>query len=237
MHRKKTKKNSTAKIILLICFITVLCFGAYKCVNLFLETKDSLATEFFSESKEIQNPDWNLILINEENQVPKNYEVVLLDLSNGERVDTRIYPFLQKMFDDARSEGIFPFVRAGYRTKDEQKTLLDNTVYEYMNEGYSKSQAKKMARDWVALPGTSEHQLGIAVDINADQSRSTNETVYEWLKHNAHNYGFILRYPPEKSDITGIQYEPWHYRFVGEEVAREIYTQGVCLEEYLQSIS
>ncbi len=89
-----------------------------------------------------------------------------------------------------------------------------------------------MAEEWVAVPGTSEHQLGIAVDINADKERCENEDVYLWLAENAHKYGFILRYPQGKEDITGISYEPWHFRYVGVENAQIIYEKQICLEEY-----
>ena len=101
-----------------------------------------------------------------------------------------------------------------------------------MNEGYSRSRAERTAKKWVAVPGTSEHQLGIAVDINADKTKSTNDEVYTWLAKNAHNYGFILRYPLGKEDITGSEYEPWHYRYVGTEAAEEIFNNHICLEEY-----
>ena len=84
------------------------------------------------------------------------------------------------------------------------------------------------------MPGTSEHQLGIAVDINADKSKSSNDEVYTWLAANAHNYGFILRYPQGKQEITGTSYGPWHYRYVGVDAAREIYERGICLEEYFE---
>ena len=94
--------------------------------------------------------------------------------------------------------------------------------------------AERTAKEWVALPGTSEHQLGIAVDINADKSKSSNDEVYMWLAANAHNYGFILRYPQGKQEITGTSYEPWHYRYVGVDAAREIYERGICLEEYFE---
>ncbi len=89
-----------------------------------------------------------------------------------------------------------------------------------------------LAEKWLAIPGTSEHQLGIAVDINADKEKSSNEEVYEWLAENAYKYGFILRYPQSKEDITGTAYEPWHYRYVGEEAAEEIFNRQICLEEY-----
>jgi len=90
-----------------------------------------------------------------------------------------------------------------------------------------------MAGQWVAIPGTCEHELGLAVDINADKEQSSNEEVYNWLAENAWRYGFILRYPKGKEDITGIDYEPWHYRYVGKEVAKEIYEEGITLEEYV----
>ena len=85
----------------------------------------------------------------------------------------------------------------------------------------------------MALPGTSEHELGLAVDINADNVNSTGQEVYDWLLQNAWRYGFIQRYPADKTDITGISNEPWHYRYVGLEAAEEITQQGICLEEYL----
>ena len=138
------------------------------------------------------------------------------------------------MFDAARKDGIYPVVWEGYRTYEEQQKILDDKIKAYINEGYSQSRAERTAKEWVALPGTSEHQLGIAVDINADKSKSSNDEVYTWLAANAHNYGFILRYPQGKQEITGTSYEPWHYRYVGVEVAREIYERGICLEEYFE---
>ncbi len=177
---------------------------------------------------------WNLIVVNRWNELPEDYSVELTELSNGQRVDSRIYPYLQEMFDAARAEGIYPVVREGYRTEEEQQEILDDKIQTYINQGYSQSRAERTAKEWVALPGTSEHQLGIAVDINADKSMCSNEEVYAWLAENAYKYGFILRYPPGKQEITGTSYEPWHYRYVGEEAAREIYERGICLEEYYE---
>lgn len=144
-----------------------------------------------------------------------------------------IYPDLQEMFDDMRADGIYPFVRAGYRSDDEQKRVLNEKTAAYMAEGYSKSRAKKLALETVALPGTSEHELGLAVDINAVEGKSESKEVYSWLAENAYKYGFIMRYPENKTDITGKDYEPWHYRYVGKTAAKEIYESGECLEEYL----
>ena len=178
--------------------------------------------------------EWNLIVVNRWNELPEDYSVELTELSNGQKVDSRIYPYLQEMFDAARAEGIYPIVREGYRTAEEQQKILADKIQTYINQGYSQSRAEKTAKEWVALPGTSEHQLGIALDINADKSKCSNEDVYAWLAENAYKYGFILRYPPGKQEITGTSYEPWHYRYVGVEAAQEIYEQGICLEEYFE---
>ena len=180
---------------------------------------------------------WNLILVNRENYIPADYEVQLTELSNGKKVDSRIYPELQEMFNAARAQGYGLFVREGYRTQEEQQQLMDEKIEAYENEGKSKSEAKKLAEQWVAIPGTSEHQLGIAVDIiNADTTKSSRDDVYNWLEENAHRYGFIKRYPSNKTDITGVINEPWHYRYVGKEAASEIYSQGICLEEYIETL-
>jgi D-alanyl-D-alanine carboxypeptidase len=178
---------------------------------------------------------WNLILVNRWNHIPDDYKVDLSELSNGQYVDTRIYPALQAMFDAARNAGIYPVVASGYRTARYQQSLMDEKIKEYEMQGYSPSQARELAEEWVAVSGTSEHQLGIAVDINADTDKSKSYEVYGWLQKNSYKYGFILRYPPDKTDITGTIYEPWHYRYVGVEAATEIYTQGICLEEYLEN--
>ena len=177
---------------------------------------------------------WNLVVVNRWNELPEDYDIELMELSNGQKIDERIYPYLQEMFDAARAEGIYPIVRQGYRTEKEQHALYDEKVQAYINEGYSRSRAERTAKEWVALPGTSEHQLGIAVDINADKSKCSNDEVYEWLAENAHEYGCILRYPQGKTEITGTSYEPWHYRYVGEAVALEIYERGRGLEEYFE---
>ena len=127
--------------------------------------------------------------------------------------------------------GKLPAVVSGYRTQEKQKRLYDEKIAYFKKEGYSDSEAVKQAEQWVAVPGHSEHQLGIAVDING-----ATYDVYLWLQENSHKYGFIFRYPGSKTDITGTAEEVWHYRYVGKEAAKEIYERGVCLEEYLGAL-
>ena len=140
----------------------------------------------------------------------------------------------QQMFDDARAAGLFLFVREGYRTAEDQQQIMDERITKYENQGYSKTEVTKLAEEYVAIPGTSEHQLGLSVDINADTTKCSSEKVYQWLDENAWKYGFIKRYPSDKTDITGISNEPWHYRYVGKDAAKTMKEENLCLEEYLE---
>lgn len=176
---------------------------------------------------------WNLMLVNSQYRIPDDYSVELIRLSNGEQVDSRIYPDLQEMFDDARGAGYSLFVRAGYRSEEDQENLMEDKIEAYRQEGYSQREAEREAEKWVAKPGTSEHELGLSVDINAEGQTDGNR-LYQWLAEHSWKYGFILRYPAEKEEITGIDYEPWHFRYVGKQAAKEMYEQDLCLEEYVQ---
>lgn len=178
-----------------------------------------------------------LILVNKWNNIPADYEVSLVKLSNGQRVSEQIYPALQAMFEAAREDGVYPVVASGYRTAEEQQRLMDEKIAVYKAEGYSDAEAKAKAETWVAIPGTSEHQLGLAVDINANNFRTADKEIYAWLAQNSYRFGFIRRYAADKTEITGIVDEPWHYRYVGIDAATEMYRQSLCLEEYLANIS
>lgn len=174
-----------------------------------------------------------LMLVNASHPLPVGYTVELTELSNGQSVATLIYPDLQRMFDDARAAGVYPIVASGYRTPEKQQSLMDEKIGELVNEGYSQADAEQEALKWVNRVGYSEHQSGLAVDINADGIHSAGYEVYDWLAQNAWRYGFILRYPEDKTAVTGTGYEPWHYRYVGVENAKAITESGLCLEEYL----
>lgn len=180
-----------------------------------------------------------LTLVNFENTIPKDWKVDLVRLNNGQSVDRRIYDDLIAMLQSAKSEGLNPLICSSYRTNEKQEQLYQNKVSEYLSQGYSKVEASDKAAFWVARPGTSEHQLGLAVDIvstkNQRLDRSQENTVeQQWLIQNSWKYGFVLRYPTNKNSITGVGYEPWHYRYVGKEHAKKINELGVCLEEYVK---
>ena len=187
-----------------------------------------------------EESDWRLTLVNPWNALPEGYTVELKELSNGHAVDERCYPDLQAMMDDCRAAGLSPLICSSYRTQEKQEQLFENKVSRLEAQGYRGESARLEAAKTVAVPGTSEHQLGLALDIvdrsnqNLDESQE-DTAVQQWLMKHSWEYGFILRFPTGKSDVTGIIYEPWHYRYVGKEAAKEIYDRGICLEEYLDA--
>lgn len=188
--------------------------------------------------KNAQEQEWNLLLVNPWNPIPENYEPELTYLRNGQAVDSRCYPELQQMMDDCRAAGFDPLICASYRTMEKQEALFDDKEARLIREGCPENEVEAEAAKVVAYPGTSEHQLGLAldiVDVSYQQldTEQENTPVQQWLMKNSWKYGFVLRYPTDKSDITGIIYEPWHYRYVGKEAAAEMYENKLCLEEYL----
>lgn len=171
---------------------------------------------------------WNLQLVNRDHPIPENYKIELAETADGQQVDARILEPLTELLEAAEAEGLGPIVAAGYRTWEKQQSLMNEKIAEYTAQGYSEEEAKAQAEQWVSVPGYSEHQLGLAVDING-----AVWDIYPWLAEHSWEYGFILRYPEGKTEITGCQPEVWHFRYVGTEAAREIYETGQCLEEYL----
>lgn len=184
-----------------------------------------------------------LLLVNPWTPLPEDFVPgELVPVQNDQAVDARAYPDLQNMLDDMSEAGLSPLICSSYRSQERQQELYDNKVQRVMDEGVSLEAAQAEAARWVARPGTSEHQTGLAVDIVSLSNQMLDETQestpeFQWLAENAWKYGFILRYPSDKSEKTGIAYEPWHFRFVGKEAAAEIHDLGLCLEEYLESLA
>ena len=237
-YKRYTRRKRLLKQIAVVALVFILGFVLLRAVSyMAIQGEIPMINSFNLFRREADTSfGWNLILVNDDYCVPRNYEVELTELSNGEKVDSRIYPQLQQMFDDARAEGLELFVREGYRTTQDQKDIMNERIQQYQDEGYSRGEAKKLAKEYVAEPGTSEHELGIAVDINADTSKGSSDAVYTWLANNAYKYGFIKRYPDNKIEITGVNNEPWHYRYVGVDAALEMQKKGLCLEEYIETL-
>jgi D-alanyl-D-alanine carboxypeptidase len=153
-------------------------------------------------------------------------------------VDKRILDICKEMFADAKKDGVTLTLVDAYRSYNRQKELYEVKVSSYLNKGYSREPSEAKAATITARPGTSEHQTGLALDIVTPSYTKRNKgfantDAYKWLDANAQDYGFTLRYKKDKVSITGVIYEPWHWRFVGVEAARAMKKSGQCHEEYL----
>lgn len=198
-------------------------------------TKDiNVKEEFYKNIKLIENPDDLLVLVNKNNQltssyIPKNLESISLKYANSDKyLQKEAKEAFEKLSDDASKLGYRIVAISAYRDYNYQ-----NELFNY----YVKEKGLDYALNCSAKPGHSEHQTGLAVDVegeNKDYDKFESTKEFDWIKNNAHLYGFILRYPKGKEDITGFKYEPWHYRYVGIKAAEYIYENKITLEEYLQ---
>ena len=190
-------------------------------------------------STEIKDVPWYLALVNSDHPMEKDYDLELTELEPGYSVDSRIADETKKMLSDAKAAGMKVVVCSAYRSVARQKQVFNDSVKDRVNQGMDYWEAFEDTRLSVAEPGTSEHAMGLALDLVSNQYTELDErqeTTKEakWLAENCYKYGFILRYPPSKTGVTGIIYEPWHYRYVGVEDATKITELGVTLEEYLE---
>ena len=181
---------------------------------------------------------WYLKLVNPDNKIDSTQSIELETLKNGYQCDKRIVDDLQQMMDDARAEGLNPIICSAYRSHERQIYLFNLEVESFKKQGYNEAEATKLAAKSAAVPGTSEHELGLSLDIVSASYQLLNDAQADtpeqkWLMANCYKYGFILRYPKEKESITKIMYEPWHYRYVGKEAAKIIYDEKICFEEFL----
>ena len=222
------------------------------------QTNEAPVTELKSDGEEIAIPaslagadhlfpagngDYRLILVNKEYTMPNEIsDLPLKNIGDGYRVQADMYDALVKMMDDAKAAGLPLYIVSGYRPIERSRVLYENKVQEYLNAGYSAEEAAVQAGMWIAPPGTSEHSTGLAVDlISADYYTKLPDLLPEfeefeeakWMKEHCAEYGFILRFPKGKEDITKVVFEPWHFRYVGVEAATAIMEQGITLEEYL----
>lgn len=181
---------------------------------------------------------WQLICVNKDRYVASDVEdaIKLSYVSgSGERMDSRAAAAYEIMYDAAAADGYYLTPCSGYRSYSTQKRLYFEFVNDYLNDGYSENEAHDLASKRRNPPGSSEHNLGICMDIicAASSANFQNTEEYAWLCENAADYGFILRYPEDKVSVTGVKFEPWHWRYVGKENAERIKASGLCLEEYL----
>lgn len=181
--------------------------------------------------------DWRLILVNKTHYIPENYTFPLGTISGSLKCDERVLEDLLRMFQAAKDDGVSLLVASPYRTHDRQTNNFNRSINNYLNRGMSYMEAYKLTSLAITIPDTSEHQIGLAIDIWTDSFKKLTEgfgdtKAGQWLAKNSYKYGFILRYPQGKEEITGIEYEPWHFRYVGLEAAKVMYEEEITLEEF-----
>ena len=191
-----------------------------------------------------QSDDWRLLLANRNNIIGGySPSVKQFDAKYCQDNVTK-YTFDERAFDDAMDmikaaldDGVKLVIVSSYRTYERQTTLYNNKVNYYVQRGYSKADAEQKAATIVAVPGTSDHNLGLAIDFNYLEQVYENRKELVWLRNNAERFGFVMRYPKNKENVTGVIYEPWHYRYVGKDNAEKMNELGMCLEEYVEYLS
>ncbi len=191
---------------------------------------------------------WSLLLCNTTHALPENYEATVTYVKpfagvSEQQCDSRIVTAITDMFKAAEKDGIYLYFRSGYRSYATQKVLFESMQQDYMSQGMTQEEAFAATKRLRNVPGTSEHETGLAVDIvplsQPDMNLTSdfaNRAEAKWLLEHCGEYGFILRYPKDKTAITGTSFEPWHFRYVGKEDAQKIMAQGICLEEYLGAV-
>lgn len=195
------------------------------------------AQEDTEENATFDESDWRLVLINKQHPIPEGYSFDFGTIKGNMKCDKRIIDDLLLMMQAARDEGINLEICSPYRDLNRQEFLFNKKIKAYMGQGMSYMDAYKLASQTVTVPGASEHQIGLALDIFCDTYKYLDEGFGEteagiWLAAHCHEYGFTLRYPKSKEYITSIEYEPWHFRYVGREAAAVMQEEAICLEEF-----
>ena len=200
------------------------------------------ATDAVAKPGTIDNPaiitideeKWYLTLVNSSYRIPESYEPDLVYVcGSGERLDRKVAEHYEKMYNAAKADGINLTPCSGYRSYELQERNYNNKISFFESQGYSYEEAKVKAATIIMPPGSSEHNLGYAMDIVCVDEWFEDTAEFKWLTENAADYGFIMRYPKDKQDITKVIYEPWHWRYVGVELAKELKSSGLVLEEYM----
>ena len=195
------------------------------------------------QGKEVvfEKNDWKLLLINKQHPIPEDYSFELGTIKGSMKCDKRILEDLLSMLQAAREDGVSLVICSPYRDLNRQEVLFDRKIKAYMKMGMSYMEAYKTASQAVTVPGASEHQIGLALDIISNNYSALDEgfgdtEAGKWLAAHSCEYGFILRYPKGKEYITSIEYEPWHFRYVGKDAAMVITEKGITLEEFVENL-
>jgi len=204
-----------------------------------IETEESTGQEQTGDESEVTftRDDWQLVLVNKNHPISDNYEFTLGTIKGSMQCDERILADLYSMLDAAYKDGVNLVICSPYRADERQEMLFSRKVNRYMSQGMSYMDSYKLASQAVTIPGSSEHQIGLALDMVCDgysalDSGFGDTPAGQWLAAHSQEYGFVIRYPLGKEDITGIEYEPWHLRYVGKNAASVMASENLCLEEF-----
>ena len=202
-----------------------------------LEPDETTEEEELADISAFDREDWKIMLINKQHPIPEDYEFTLATIKGSMKCDERIIPELQQMMQEAKKDGVTLVIRSPYRDYERQIYLFNRKVKGYMKKKMSYLESYRTTAQAVTIPGASEHQAGLALDITSDSYSTLTQGFAEtqagqWLAEHSYEYGFILRYPEGKEDITGISFEPWHFRYVGKTAAKYMYDHDLTLEEF-----
>ncbi len=182
----------------------------------------------------VDEENWHLTLVNSGYRISDSYTPDLVYVCGSqERLDKNVAVHYEEMYEAAKADGVYLTPCSGYRTYETQERNYKNKISYYQGMGYSEEEAAVKAATIIMPPGSSEHNLGYAMDIVCVEEWFEDTDEFQWLMENAADYGFILRYPEDKQDVTKVTYEPWHWRYVGVDAAKEMKASGQVLEEYL----
>jgi len=237
-------KDEIINIIISLIILLGICYFIFQTdvinKNINTNSNKTVKTELnnnLQSETEINNKidDWRLMLVNYENELPKNYKIELANIDDTRQFDKRAINKLFELQKAMKKDGIRDiWVQSSYRSIEQQQKVYDKKIDEYIKSGKTHKEAEELTLKVINKPGTSEHNLGLAVDFNYVNLEFENTKAFKWLKENAESYGFILRYKKEKEGITKVNYEPWHWRYVGKEHAKKINELDLCLEEYIE---
>ncbi len=229
--KKSVKRNIFVFLLFIVCFILL--------SGLLTKEEDTVPLTLLTPANEMKDPDVVTpslpmpMMSNFSNPYPEDYEVELVESIDGYLFAKESVEFYEDMIMDARAEGITIYPVSTYRSYERQLNNYNKSIQSNIDKGMSKEDATRRTEMFIAYPGASEHGLGTTVDFNITNIEFENSDAFDWLQENAVDYGFILRYPKGKEEITRITYEPWHYRFVGLEHAKIIWDENLTLEEYI----
>ena len=191
----------------------------------------------YDPAQVLQGEKWYLALINKNYPLERNYTPSVSTIMESSKVtaDTRVATSYKNMYDAAKVDGITLTPYSGYCSYQAQKSIYNDKLQSFLT-GMSEEEAKINAEKRIEPAGCSENGAGLAVDIVSASAGFASTPEYQWLEQNAHKYGFVLRYPQDKTEITGIIYQPWHWRYVGIDAATEMKENNLCLEEYIGAV-